>query len=138
MDVDALVNDIASQSNTLSFDLTGDDIVDGDDLEAWLLEAGEANLGPGQAYLEGDADLSGAVDVSDFNVWNNNRFLPAAAWCQGDFNADGNVDVSDFNIWNSNKFSFSDHAVPEPSGLLLILISALSLLEFSRRNSTRD
>ncbi len=48
------------------------------------------------------------VDVSDFNVWNSNKFTSVAAWCAGDFNADGAVDVSDFNIWNANKFTAAD------------------------------
>ena len=38
-----------------------------------------------------------------------------AAWCSGDFNADGAVDASDFNLWNSQKFTSSDTTVlPEP------------------------
>jgi len=27
------------------------------------------------------------------------------AWCSGDFTADGSIDVSDFNVWNNNKFT---------------------------------
>ncbi|MEM7316345.1 MAG: hypothetical protein AAF497_24700, partial [Planctomycetota bacterium] len=52
----------------------------------------------------GDANLDGAVDVSDFNLWNSNKFQPGVGWAQGDFNGDGVGDVSDFNIWNVNKF----------------------------------
>ncbi len=106
-DVDALVGEIVAASNNASFDLTGDGIVDRGDLDAWLLEAGEANFGPGRAYLPGDANLNGVVDTSDFNIFNANKFTETAAWCLADFNADGVTDTSDFNIFNSNRFTAS-------------------------------
>ncbi len=106
-DIDLLVAALASGSNDLRFDLTNDAQVTAEDLDAWLLEAGEANLGSGRAYLSGDANLDGVVDVSDFNLWNTNKFVPTAAWSLGDFNADGFTDVSDFNLWNINKFTTS-------------------------------
>ena len=105
------------------------------DLDAWLAEAGDINIGPGQSFLVGDANLDGSVDVSDFNIWNENSFTSGSNWCEGDFNADGVYDVSDFNIWNGNAFTSSDHggvsAVPEPSSAALLLIAALGL--FVRR-----
>ncbi len=103
-DIDELVQTIVAASDDAAFDLTGDGSVNGLDLDAWLLEAGEANLGSGISYLYGDANLDGVVDVSDFNLWNDNKYQPTGTWCQADFNADGSTDVSDFNIWNDNKF----------------------------------
>ena len=58
-------------------------------------------LTPGITYRFGDANCDGFVDVSDFNIWNSNRF-GKGSWRQGDFNCDGFVDVSDFNIWLEN------------------------------------
>ncbi|MEM7313262.1 MAG: sialate O-acetylesterase [Planctomycetota bacterium] len=131
-DVDSLVDAIATNSADTGFDLTGDAVVDTADLTAWLAEAGNNNIGA--PYLQGDANLDGVVDVSDFNTWNSNKFTTVAAWCAGDFNADGAIDVSDFNVWNSNKFQASDAAtVPEPSGLT-ILISSLALILTRRRS----
>ena len=133
-DIDALTADIAAGNNTMSFDLTEDGLVTTADLDAWLLEAGEENIGPGQAYLPGDADLNGSVDVSDFNIWNGSKFTNVDAWCQADFNADGVADVGDFNIWNGNKFTSSDTvAVPEPDSFL-VLLGAISMLALSSRN----
>ena len=57
---------IAAGTNDSAFDMTGDGNVDMDDLDAWLAEAGEANLGPGQSYQYGDANLDGIVDGADF------------------------------------------------------------------------
>ncbi|MEM8681221.1 MAG: hypothetical protein AAGF97_17885, partial [Planctomycetota bacterium] len=107
-DVDALVAAIVFGSHDPLFDLTEDGLVDQMDLDAWLQEAGEANLGTGLRYLAGDANLDGVVDGQDFIAWNNNKFSNTAAWSAGDFNADGLVDGRDFIIWNNNKFQTSD------------------------------
>ncbi len=127
-DIDALVAEIVGGANSASFDLTGDGLVNGADLDSWLAEAGAAELSSGNPYLYGDANLDGSVDVSDFNIWNGNKFAPVSAWCAGDFNHDGSVDVSDFNIWNGNKFQSSDQltSVPEPGAELLILLGMLA------------
>ena len=133
-DVNALVGEIAGMTNANSFDLTGDGNVDGDDLDAWLNEAGEANLGPGRVFLDGDANLDGFVDTSDFNIRNENKFTETPEWCSGDFTADGFVDGSDFNVWNENKFTSSDvHSVPEPDSVLLLTGLTLFLVARWRR-----
>lgn len=125
-DVDALVADIAAGTNTLSFDLTDDGLVNGDDLSAWLLEAGRTNLPSGNAYQPADANLDGGVDGQDFIAWNQYKFTATAAFCSGDFNANGFVDGNDFIIWNDHKFTTS--AVPEPSSACLLALSTLALL----------
>lgn len=115
-DVDQLVAEIVAGTNLGQFDVTGDGLVDGDDLDSWLVEAGLALHGG--AIIGGDANLDGFVDASDFNIWNENKFTEVHAWCSGDFNADGAVDVTDFNVWNENKFTSSNVAqVPEPGGM---------------------
>ena len=138
MDIDALTGEIAGNTNDAAFDLTGDGFVDVADRDAWLAEAGAENLASGNAYLLGDANLDGVVDVSDFNIWNNGKFTAVAAWCSGDFNVDGSVDVSDFNIWNTNKFLSADTlAVPEPGtfGILLLGIGLYTVRH--RRDAER-
>ena len=135
-DVDALVVEIVSDSNRPQFDLTGDGQVDPADLTAWLAQAGAMNLPSGGSYLLGDANLDGAVDVSDFNTWNSHKFTATAAWCSGDFNADGSVDVSDFNLWNANKFN-AVSAVPEPAGASLFGWLLIALLRVLRQSHYR-
>ena len=51
--------------------------MDAADLDLWLAEAGNFNVGA--AYRYGDATLDGVVDVSDFNVWNDHRFVQVLA-----------------------------------------------------------
>ena len=107
-DIDLLITEIAAGTNEGAFDLNGDAVVDTADRDLWLELAGEMNLASGNPYLLGDANLDGSVDVSDFNLWNGNKFTGQALWSAGDFSADGSVDVSDFNVWNGNKFQSSD------------------------------
>jgi hypothetical protein len=68
IDVDSLVAVIAAGSNNPGFDLTADGSVSSSDLMQWLADAGAVNLASGNPYLEGDANLDGAVDGSDFGI----------------------------------------------------------------------
>ncbi len=104
-DIDAIVAQIALATYDAAFDLTGDGVLDGRDITAWLAESGAANVGPGRSYSYGDANLDGFVDVSDLVIWNASKFTNTAAWCAGDFNADGVVDITDYGILNSHRFT---------------------------------
>jgi hypothetical protein len=106
-DVDDLVHRIVQSQANSTFDLVPDGILDNSDLETWLALAGNANLPSPAPYGFGDANLDGAVDGSDFGIWNANKFTRTPAWCSGDFTADGSIDGSDFGIWNANKFTVS-------------------------------
>ena len=136
-DIDALVAAIVDGDHNLTFDITGDGLVNIADLDNWRLTAGSTNLGAGAAYLVGDANLDGSVDVSDFNLWNGNKFSSAPAWCSGDFNADGNVDVSDFNLWNAFKFTSSTRpaAVPEPEWSCWLLLAMFGFVLTIRKSN---
>ncbi len=125
-DIDGLVAEIVAGTNDTGFDMTGDTLVNQDDLAAWLSAAGGVNLASGNPYLPGDANLDGVVDGSDFIPWNTNKFNSIAEWCSGDFNADGVVDGADFITWNAHKFTSSDATtvVPEP-GLSALLLAAV-------------
>ena len=105
------------------FDLTGDDIVDLMDRDAWLSQAGAENLPSGNAYLVADANLDGFVDGTDFIEWNANKFSASGKWSLADFDADGFTDGEDFILWNANKFQSADgiSAVPEPSSIWLLV-----------------
>ena len=88
--------------------------------------------------LVGDADGNGAVDGSDFGIWNANKFTCGTDWTTGDFSGDGCTDGTDFGLWNTNKFTSINlgrpsngistvSAVPEPGslcGLIVMLVAA--------------
>lgn len=141
-DIDALVAESAAGTNDPAFDLTGDGLVDLNDItdpdDGWLRQAGEENLGPGQSYLGADSTLDGTVDGQDFLAWNTNKFTDGALWSGGDWNADGTSDGPDFLIWNTLKFMSSDgaSAVPEPaSAPLWLLMAWLSCLVARHRRN---
>jgi hypothetical protein len=140
-DLDALVQNIVSGANDAAFDLTGDGVVDANDITdaagGWLTLGGaaanNAALTGGNPFLVGDANLDGVVDVSDFNLFNANKFTDTSLWSLADFNADGVTDVADFNVWNANKFqSSSPAAVPEPAGFALLFSALLGLFVLRR------
>ena len=138
-DLDALTQEIVAGTDTPLFDLNGDGVVTisdvTDDTTGWLAQGGAANadITGGNPFLEGDANLDGFVDVTDFNIWNMNKFQSTGLWSLADFSADGASDVTDFNIWNMNKFTSSQPAgVPEPAGMATLLIGMLGL-GFARR-----
>ena len=115
-DIDALTIAIVNGGPVAAFDLSGNGVLNMEDVDLWRLEAGQANLGPGQSYLPADANLDGLVDGSDFLAWNAHKFTADAYWSHGDFNADGSVDGTDFIIWNAYKFTASDTAAGLSNG----------------------
>jgi uncharacterized protein (DUF2141 family) len=58
--------------------------------------------------LEGDANLDGKVDATDFGIFAPNFGLSTTlGWEAGDFNYDGKVDATDFGLFAPN-FGLSD------------------------------
>ncbi|MEM7312286.1 MAG: hypothetical protein AAF497_03955 [Planctomycetota bacterium] len=98
--VDAQDVAVASQGVTngeTAFDFNDDGNVASDDLEVYIFDI--------YGSLPGDANLDYIVDISDFNLWNSNKFITGTEFMTADFNFDGITDISDFNLWNSNKFT---------------------------------
>lgn len=114
----------------LRYDLTGDGVIDLQDVDAWLAGAADFN-GLASPYKYGDADLDGVVDGQDFIAWNLHKFDEALNWDEGNFNGDAVIDGSDFIVWNSNKFTSS--LVPEPAGVGSLSWLAALLLSRCRR-----
>ena len=104
-EVDQLAEAILENGNSdAMFDLTEDNIVDSQDMDALLDSIATHRLHSRQQVLPADANLDGVVDGSDFNIWNRHRSTEASGICQGDFNLDGIVDGTDWSIWSEIKF----------------------------------
>jgi hypothetical protein len=102
-------------------DLDSNGIIDFSDLLAWLASAATEN-GFSEPYRQGDANLDGVVDGSDFIRWNENRFSSDGLWSLGDFDGDGFVDGTDFIRWNEHRFtSIGPLVVAEPAAGTLLL-----------------
>ena len=136
-DVDELVLKIFSGVYEPEFDLNQDGTLDPADLEAWLAEAGAAQLPSGNPYLPADGNLDGVVDGQDFILWNDNKFTITAAFCSADFNADGAVDGQDFIVWNDNKFLTSDNALRVPESVASWWLGVWSLAMIQRRRNSQ-
>ena len=124
-DINQLTAAIANGSDQPWFDLNDDDVVDQQDIDSWLVQAGQENLGG--AYSMGDINLDGLVDNDDYDIWNANRFTQNHDWCSGDLNADGFISGRDLLLWNANK-TLNAQVVPEPQALLVLLIGGLALV----------
>jgi len=123
-DINQLIDAIVAGTNDADFDLTGDGQVDLADRDAWLAEAGAADLASGGAYSTGDVDLSGSVDSTDLGLMLNNfTSTDGVGFCRGDVDADGHVDSTDLGLLLNNfgADAASAVAVPEPSALTLLL-----------------
>ena len=88
-DIDLLYAKIGSTD--LAFDLTGDDMVDQDDVDELVLNIMNRRYG--------DADLDADVDIVDFNAaalhFDPLDQNPFNGWTQGNFDGDRDVDISD-------------------------------------------
>lgn len=141
-DIDALILEIAAGTNGGAFDLNGDGVVTTADRDAWLVEAGAAQLASMNGYPVGDLDLSGSVDSTDLGLLLNNFSATGGiAYCGGEIDGDSNVNSTDLglllNNFGTTVSATSAAAVPEPNGLVLVLW-ALGLLTWRRDGSKRN
>ena len=85
-DIDMLTAETANMMNNPAFDLTGDMLVNGMDINAWLIEAGarpeNAAFTNGNPFFRGDANLDGLVDGQDFVALESTKFCPGGG-CNG-------------------------------------------------------
>jgi hypothetical protein len=94
------------------------------------------NGGAMKRLYEGDANVSGGVDVTDLGILATNYGVATGrSWRTGDFNGDGRVDVTDLGLLATNYGSGAVNidAVPEPTSVLMLVLGMVSLLN-NRKN----
>ena len=116
-----LAAQVIAGNNTEGFDLTNDGVVNGSDIDAFLVEV---------ERVKGDADLNGLVEFADFLVLSENFGLTGVLYSGGDFDVNDTVAFADFLVLSENYGQQAGEvaAVPEPAGMVLawLLLASLS------------
>ncbi len=124
-DLEQLISQVQNPDGRRRFDLTDDGIVASDDVARWLHDFAGTDYG--------DADLDGVIDLSDFMKLASS-YEQSGDWSDGDFDSNGYVDFNDFMMLASSMAAQpSVAAVPEPTGLHLLVVGIAVLLQFRRR-----
>jgi len=120
VDLDSLCSDLVSGEVTTSFDITGDELIDHQDVSRFLELTNR---------LAGDADFDGQVTFGDFLVLSSNfGEADETVWSEGDFNCSGDVGFDDFLQLSTNFGASAEPiSVPEPrfTGWLAVVAFAL-------------
>lgn len=132
VDVNSLLEQVASGTNPTGFDLNSDTKVDSADILVWVKDLKKTWIG--------DADLDGVFSSTDFvKIFQAGKFETGApaSWDEGDWTGDLRFNSSDFvAAFQDGGFEAGPRgavaAVPEPSSFA-IGAAALSLMGLVRR-----
>ncbi len=133
-DIDDLTAQSASQMNDPAYDLNNDNVVDVSDVTIWTKQLFNSWIG--------DANLDGEFNSGDLVVVLSSGTYEAdmdAVWSTGDFNGDGRANSSDLVVALADGGyeqgpRTAVQAVPEPSTVCLVWLSASSLVGRMRRS----
>ncbi len=136
-DIDLLLDAVGTENSQFDLNASGGP-VDLADRDAWLVSAGEVNIGV--PFLSGDFTLDGTVDQHDLNVlglhWTE---TDQPSYADGDSDGDDFVGPIDLNAVGQNWLKTNvgaSAAVPEPSSILLWAIPFCLFLQ--RRKCLRS
>jgi hypothetical protein len=127
-DLDLLSAEILAGTNSATFDMNGDSLVNGDDLKQYVESPDLLNTWIGDANLDGEFNSSDFVAVFGIGLYETGN---PATWAGGDWNADEKFDSGDFvAAFTSGGYENGPRAavasVPEPSGIVLMLLGSLT------------
>ena len=133
-----LVTGVITSVSTERFDLVDDDIIDAADITEWLSLAA-TEIGYDTPFSRGDINLDHDVDMRDLTamiIGFTSAGGTGKTWDTGDTDGDGDVDSADLTtaIINFTGARNAAVAVPEPSGLLLLVLAVGCLAAARGRN----
>lgn len=117
------------------FDLNGDAMIDGSDLDRWLDLAATHN-GFAEPYLRGDTNLNDHVGFGDF-LSLSRAFGTGVEWSEGNYDGSPRTDFGDFLTLSGNfgrqiPRAPSTASVPEPSAWSIVVLGLGCLLRLRR------
>ncbi len=134
-DIDELSQAVRDAVGDAKYDLDGNGSVDNDDRLFWILDRSVAHSHIGDSNLDREFSSSDFVLVFAAGKYETGE---AAGWDQGDWNGDGLFNTSDFvDAFNRGTYEQGPPAalaaVPEPSGLLTVLLGLVACIGLRRR-----
>jgi hypothetical protein len=127
------MQEVAAGTNNSDFDLTSDGLVNDDDRDQWLTDAGPPN-GFSGPILVGDSNLDGQINATDLNALAISWQQDVHNWTDGNYTGSA-VNAADLNAMAVNwqeSVPVAAAAVPEPSVELLPLFVIFSLFVLRR------
>ena len=134
-DLDLLTPQINAGTNDILFDITGDKLVNFEDLEMYVYDI--RNTYFGDANCDGEFNSHDMVSVFVAGLYEND-IEDDAVWSTGDWNADGDFTSDDIVLsfvgggYEQGPKSATAAMVPEPTSLVLVL-TGLAWLALGRR-----
>jgi hypothetical protein len=140
-DIDRLTMELwlEPEQRDLIFDLNIDGMVNGSDTEEWLELAAVQN-GFAAPFLHGDSNLDGTVNATDLNALGRHWLQPLGVWSEGNSSCSSAVDVCDLmhiGLHWQQTIPLAAAQVPEPMGLLLLLVGVGGICQLLRRAPRR-
>ena len=132
-DIDFLTNAVANGSDDPQLDLNGDGIVDPKDRDFLIEDV--FGIPYGDVNFDGQFDTNDLVDVFQAGLYDETYTGTPVSFCEGDWNGDGVFDSTDIVLAfreNGGPTALPNTAVPEPDGVLLVVIGIIVLAGGSR------
>ncbi len=135
-DVNMLGWKVADGMNEAEFDLTGDGLVDQQDLNEWIKAEDIANSYVGDANVDGEFNSGDLVAVFGAGKYEVDE---EASWDAGDWNGDHRFDSGDLVVaFEDGGYELGPRdqggaIVPEPSSLALLLLGFVTFLFHRKR-----
>ena len=138
-DIDLLAAEVIRGDNDRFFDLNADNIVDQSDRKVWVEELKKTYFG--DSNLDGEFGTTDLVRVFTVGEYEDG-ITGNSTWASGDWDGNADFDTRDFVfVFQRGEYEVGPRpavaAVPEPSGLTLVIVAQAVVLG-RRRLRTRD
>ena len=142
-DIDELTDAILAGSADGKYDLNADGAIDLTDRRTWVEHGDYMHTYLGDSNLDGEFSTRDFVDVFQAAEYED-KITMNSGWAEGDWNGDKEFSTTDFveafqtAAYEKGPRQAIGAAVPEPSGITMMLGAAALMGRYTRRNSERE